>query len=92
MASFAEQRAPKGLLESVMHDRQTDFKELLFTHVTEQGNCQIPSWDESEGTMRYFGLGGVVQQLIHSPHVVAIDELETSLHPDLVTFFCKGFS
>lgn len=90
-ASFSDPSPSKGLLESAMHNRQIDFKQLVFTHVTDKGTSQIPSWDESEGTIRYFGLGGIVQQLIHSPHMVAIDELETSLHPDLVTFFLQMF-
>ncbi len=88
---FAEQGAPKSLLEKLKNDNQLEVKELLFSHATTQGTYQISSENESAGTMRYFGLGGVLQQLIGSSHVVAIDELESSLHPDLVSFFLQMF-
>ena len=88
---FAEQGAPKSLLEKLKNDNQLEVKELLFLHATTQGTYQISSEDESAGTMRYFGLGGVLQQLIGSSHVAAIDELESSLHPDLVSFFLQMF-
>ena len=89
--TLAEQGALAQTPIALNQDGQVDTKELLFTHITNQGSYQIPSWNESEGTMRYFRLGGILQQLIHSVHVVAIDELEASLHPDLVTFFLQMF-
>ncbi|WP_366884434.1 AAA family ATPase [uncultured Chitinophaga sp.] len=46
---------------------------------------------ESNGTKRYFGLGGPLYGLIHRSHLLCIDELETSLHPDLMNIFCRSF-
>ena len=46
---------------------------------------------ESSGTKRYFGLGGVLYELIHGSHILCIDELETSLHPDLMKHFLQMF-
>lgn len=91
IATLAEQGALTQAPKALNQDGQVDNKELLFTHITDQGSYQIPSWNESEGTMRYFGLGGILQQMILSPQVVAIDDLEVSLHPDLVTFFLQMF-
>ena len=64
-------------------------KDLYFTHETTQGAYKILAEDESQGTLRYIGLGGVLQELVSGSHVVAIDELESSLHPDLATFFLQ---
>ena len=46
---------------------------------------------ESSGTKRYFGLGGPLYELIHKSHLLCIDELETSLHPDLMKYFLQVY-
>jgi AAA15 family ATPase/GTPase len=46
---------------------------------------------ESNGTKRYFGLGGPLYELIHNSHLLCIDELETSLHPDLMKYFLQMY-
>lgn len=91
LKQFTEQGAPPSFLESLQKNNQLEIKELLFTHATQTGTYQIPAEDESDGTMRFFGLGGVLQLLVSSPHFVAIDELESSLHPDLVAFYLQMF-
>ncbi|NLA92566.1 MAG: ATP-binding protein, partial [Spirochaetales bacterium] len=64
---------------------------LYFSHETTQGRFSLPVKEESVGTQRYFGLTGVVAKLVESGHSVAIDELETSLHPDLVSYLIEVF-
>lgn len=46
---------------------------------------------ESSGTRRYFGLAGPLYSLIYGSHLLCIDELETSLHPDLMKHFLQIF-
>ena len=46
---------------------------------------------ESEGTKRFYGFAGLLALLIKSPTVFPIDELESSLHPDLYTHFLLSF-
>jgi AAA15 family ATPase/GTPase len=46
---------------------------------------------ESNGTKRFFGLGGPLYELIYGSHFLCIDELETSLHPDLMTYFLQVY-
>ncbi len=71
-------------------------KEIFFNHTSknEQGHSiQIPfkPSQESQGTLRYFGLGGVLAMLMTEAKAILIDEFETSLHPDLAQNFILRF-
>jgi AAA15 family ATPase/GTPase len=63
-----------------------------FIHQTEShGPVPLNVREESGGTQRFFGLGGVLRELIENEGFLCIDELETSLHPELTTFFLQTF-
>ncbi|WP_316838872.1 ATP-binding protein [Pedobacter gandavensis] len=51
----------------------------------------LPYKEESQGTQRYFQYSGLLDQMLRNPSVVLIDELESSLHPDLVKHFLLLF-
>lgn len=69
--------------------------ELYFHHtVKTAGNIssyQLSYDDESEGTKRYFQYIGLLDQMLNSEIVIPIDELESSLHPDLLKHFLLLF-
>lgn len=46
---------------------------------------------ESLGTKRYYGLAGLLSLLVRSSVLIPIDELESSLHPDLFSHFLHAF-
>lgn len=46
---------------------------------------------ESQGTRRYFEFAGLLENLITQKSVLLIDELESSLHPDLLEHFLLTF-
>ncbi|MFA6082764.1 ATP/GTP-binding protein [Mucilaginibacter sp.] len=70
----------------------SDFKrKVAFTHETGTGNFELPLSAESRGTQRYFALGGPMYRLIHDEALLLIDELESSLHPDLMKHFLQTF-
>ncbi|NQV19581.1 MAG: ATP-binding protein [Armatimonadetes bacterium] len=52
---------------------------------------QLPELLESAGTLRYFGLSGVLSEIIDRSGILFIDELESSLHPDLLNHFINTF-
>jgi AAA15 family ATPase/GTPase len=63
-------------------------RELVFNHLgkDEMGNRILIPFkieQESQGTLRYYGLSGVLATLMTEPKMVSIDEFESSLHPDL---------
>lgn len=68
---------------------------LNFIHktTTSQGdfNYTLPQSLESKGTLRYYGLSGVLNLLLHNEVIITIDELENSLHYDLLIHFIKTF-
>lgn len=67
-------------------------RKIDFIHSTgKDKNYSLSIIKESSGTKRYFGLGGPLYELIHGSHLLCIDELETSLHPDLMKHFLQTF-
>jgi AAA15 family ATPase/GTPase len=47
--------------------------------------------EESAGTRRYYELCGVLDMMLNDELIVPIDELESSLHPDLIKHFLLTF-
>lgn len=46
---------------------------------------------QSQGTLRYYGLGGALNKLVSENATLLIDEIENSLHFELVRHFIKTF-
>lgn len=51
----------------------------------------LPFKEESDGTKRFFGMAGVLLNLVQKSMLAPIDELESSLHPDLYEAFILAF-
>jgi AAA15 family ATPase/GTPase len=67
-------------------------KNLLFLHkVGESDSIGFTLDLESAGTNRLFELGGVLQEGLLVDGLLNIDELESSMHPDLVIHFINTF-
>ncbi|HEY0897290.1 MAG TPA: ATP-binding protein [Sphingobacteriaceae bacterium] len=67
-------------------------RRIEFLHKADDGNIYpLSIQKESSGTKRYFGLAGPLYELIHGVHLLCIDELETSLHSDLMKYFLQVF-
>jgi AAA15 family ATPase/GTPase len=67
-----------GFRHSVLNDKKTV-------------SYMLPYAEESEGTQRYFQFSGLLDQILGKSSVVLIDELESSLHPDLLKHFLLLF-
>ena len=70
------------------NERQTN---LLLEHTIDNISYNLPINAESEGTKRFYGFAGLLALLIKTPTIFPIDELESSLHPDLYTHFLLSF-
>ena len=53
---------------------------------------EIPLHEESDGTQKLFEFAGLILAVLHNGNVLIIDELNKSLHPDLVRFLVKLFN
>lgn len=81
----------KEFLEQLKHKGTFEAVELKVEHNVGAMKYTLPFEDESEGTKRYYGFAGLLSLLINQSTLVIIDELESSLHPDLYTHFLKSF-
>lgn len=67
-------------------------RKIDFVHTIDNDKSYtLPMLSESSGTKRFFGLGGLLYELIYRGHFLCIDELETSLHPDLMIYYLQIF-
>lgn len=66
-------------------------RNIDFVHKLKDKSYHLSFFKESNGTKRFFGLGAPLYVLIHNSHILCIDELETSLHSDLMVFFMQVF-
>lgn len=60
---------------------------IEFVHRFGDKNYQLPYENQSQGTQRFYGLAGILDTLVRQNSFVPIDELESSLHPDLYIHF-----
>ena len=67
------------------------YLELVMEHTVNQVKYPLPFDEESDGTKRYYALSGLLSLLFHRSMVLPIDELESSLHPDLYEYFLLTF-
>lgn len=68
------------------------FKNLLLMHkIGAEQNFGLPLEVESAGTNRLFELGGALHEALMVDGLLNIDELESSMHPDLVIHFINTF-
>src|SRR5690606_5797215 len=64
---------------------------IEFEHTVNQTKYSLPIEMESDGTRRFYGFAGLLALLIKNDTAFPIDELESSLHPDLYLHFIVSF-
>lgn len=64
---------------------------IEFEHTVGNKKYNLPFQLESQGTQRYYGFAGLLSLLIRESVAIPIDELESSLHPDLYIHFLLSF-
>lgn len=85
-----EEIVPEDLLR--FFKGQVEIKgRIIIQHTINDTHYNLPMEQESEGTKRFYGFAGLLALLIRSSTVFPIDELESSLHPDLYTHFLLSF-
>ncbi len=90
---MTESNLPDGIKQKLSDPyKQIETLEIKFVHENELGvNYEMPLVLESLGTHRYYGLAGILSLMYNNPSAFCIDELESSLHPDLFKHFILLF-
>ncbi len=86
---------PVSEKDKIMQDRAIETYQTMFEHTVsnERGQERYSLTDtlQSEGTTRTFGIEAAIYSAIQSEAFVHIDEIEASLHPELVEFIIQKF-
>lgn len=100
-----EKEIPDGLIDflekniKTPNERVSELKnkgkitslEIELEHTVNGSKYNLPFEFESQGTQRYYGFAGLLSLLIRGSISISIDELESSLHPDLFIHFLLSF-
>lgn len=65
--------------------------ELTFKHKAGDSLYDLPEKYESNGTMRFLGMAVLLNFLLKTNQFMPIDEVETSIHYELLSYFIKVF-
>ena len=66
-------------------------EDLIFKHTGDGGEFTLNEELESAGTKRFLGMATILYKLIHQNCLLPIDEIETSIHYELFSYFIKVF-
>ena len=83
--SSKEQETKKGVVNYTMYQHKGS------SGVGGNDYYEFPELYESDGTIRTFGLASQIQNSIGSNAFLAVDEIESSLHPKLIEYMIERF-
>lgn len=67
------------------------YDDIMFMHTGEDGEYELHEGLESAGTHRFLGMSVVLYYVLHENNFIPIDEIETSIHYELLAYFIKLF-
>ena len=70
---------------------ERESEDLIFKHIGDGGEFTLNEELESAGTKRFLGMATILYKLIHQNCFLPIDEIETSIHYELFSYFIKVF-
>ncbi|MBK8926395.1 MAG: ATP-binding protein [Crocinitomicaceae bacterium] len=84
-------KAPVERVNELKNKGKITSLDIELEHTVNGSKYKLPFEFESQGTQRYYGFAGLLSLLIRGSISIPIDELESSLHPDLFTHFLLSF-
>lgn len=82
---------PEKAKEEILKKGTLHSDEMFFVHHTSNGDKELYEELESRGTKRYMGLATILYDLLVHSVILPIDEIETSIHYELLSYFIKVF-
>lgn len=90
-----ESNYPGEVVEHVMSQLTMETVKTDFEHTVRNARgiekYILPNGLQSEGTRRTFGIEAAVYETLKKENCLSVDEIESSLHPDLVEFIIQQF-
>lgn len=83
--------SPREKNSSTESGQDTIFQHKIQNMKGKDSYYEFPETYESEGTIRTMGLAGCIQETIASNAFLAVDEIESSLHPKLIEYIIERF-
>jgi AAA15 family ATPase/GTPase len=79
--------------KKIKENGKMESREIEFVHKVKESSksYSLPFNKESTGTQRYFAFSGLLNLLFNNQNIFPIDEIESSLHPDLFKYFLLSF-
>ncbi|MEY1639510.1 AAA family ATPase [Tenuifilum osseticum] len=84
-------KAPNDEIKKLEEKGKVTSINIEFEYTVNQMKYTLPIEMESQGTRRFYCFAGLLALLIKKSTAFPIDELESSLHPDLYTHFIISF-
>lgn len=84
-------RMPEKTKEEILKKGTLHSDEMFLVHHTSNGDKELDEELESRGTKRYMGLATILYDLLVHGVILPIDEIETSIHYELLSYFIKVF-
>ncbi len=82
---------PDKEIDKIQKTGKIEAMKTSLQHSIDKTKYPLPIEDESAGTKRYYEFSGILSLIINDKSILSIDELESSLHPDLVKHFLLTF-
>jgi AAA15 family ATPase/GTPase len=82
---------PEDVKNEMLKKGSISYEDISFVHKIGDKTFELPEDYESDGTIRYMGLAVMLNFLLNENHVVIVDEIESSLHYELLSYFIKTF-
>jgi hypothetical protein len=86
---------PNDELQQIRATGKIEHQKIRFQHLVKNGDKQmafeLPYEAESQGTQRYYQYSGLLDFMMNNPTVFLIDEIASSLHPELLRHFLLSF-
>ena len=82
---------PEKAKEEILEKGTLKSDEMFFLHHTTNGDKELDEDMESRGTKRYMGLATILYDLLVHGVILPIDEIESSIHYELLSYFIKVF-
>ncbi len=82
---------PEKAKEEILKKGTLHSDEMFFVHHTSNGYKELDEGLESRGTKRYMGLATILYDLLVHGVILPIDEIESSIHYELLSYFIKVF-